>query len=143
MQLGEKHYRCIEMIIEGNKITEIAKLLGASRQSIYNWLDDDVFKAELNKQRQEIKKQGQDKILSKFDIYLNKIHDIALNSPSDNVKLNALEFLVEHVLGKATSKIEQTTKEDTKNNKQEDIDDLLKELEEDHIIIKKPNSKAI
>ena len=143
MQLGEKHYRCIEMIIEGNKITEIAKLLGASRQSIYNWLDDDVFKAELNKQRQEIKKQGQDKILSKFDIYLNKIHDIALNSPSDNVKLNALEFLVEHVLGKATSKIEQTTKEETKNNKQEDIDDLLKELEEDHIIIKKPNSKAI
>lgn len=143
MQLGEKHYRCIEMIIEGNKITEIAKLLGASRQSIYNWLEDDVFKAELNKQRQEIKKQGQDKILSKFDIYLNKIHDIALNSPSDNVKLNALEFLVEHVLGKATSKIEQTTKEDTKNNKQEDIDDLLKELEEDHIIIKKPNSKAI
>lgn len=143
MQLGEKHYRCMEMIIEGNKITEIAKLLGASRQSIYNWLDDDEFKAELNKQRQEIKKQGQDKILSKFDIYLNKIHDIALNSPSDNVKLNALEFLVEHVLGKATSKIEQTTKEDTKNNKQEDIDDLLKELEEDHIIIKKPNSKAI
>lgn len=134
MQLGEKHYRCIEMIIEGNKITEIAKLLGASRQSIYNWLDDDEFKAELDKQRQEIKKQGQDKILSKFDIYLNKIHDIALNSPSDNVKLNALEFLVEHVLGKATSKIEQTTN-NTCINKDVDIETLLAEVDTDDNVI--------
>lgn len=127
MVLGEKHYKCINLLIEGNKITEISKMLPASRQAIYNWLDDEEFKAELDKQRQEIKKRGQDKILAKFDTYIDKIHNIAMNSSSDNVKLNALEFLVEHIIGKPTSKIEQSIT-DNKNNNDIDIDDIIAEV---------------
>ena len=127
MVLGEKHYKCINLLIEGNKITEIAKMLPASRQAIYNWLDDEEFKAELDKQRQEIKKRGQDKILAKFDTYIDKIHDIALTSTSDNVKLNALEFLVEHVIGKPTSKQEIITS-DNKDNSAVNIDDIIAEV---------------
>ena len=127
MVLGEKHYKCINLLIEGNKITEIAKMLPASRQAIYNWLDDEEFKAELDKQRQEIKKRGQDKILAKFDTYIDKINDIALNSASDNVKLNALEFLVEHVIGKPTNKQEIITS-DSKDNDIKDIDDIIAEV---------------
>jgi predicted house-cleaning noncanonical NTP pyrophosphatase (MazG superfamily) len=127
MVLGEKHYKCINLLIEGNKITEIAKLLPASRQAIYNWLEDEEFKAELDKQRQEIKKRGQDKILAKFDTYIDKIHEIALNSSSDNVKLNALEFLVEHVVGKAPNKQEIITG-DSKDNDIQDIDDVINNI---------------
>ncbi|MDC4241812.1 transposase [Clostridium tertium] len=127
MVLGEKHYKCINLLIEGNKITEISKMLPASRQAIYNWLGDKEFKAELDKQRQEIKKRGQDKILAKFDTYIDKIHNIAMNSSSDNVKLNALEFLVEHIIGKPTSKIEQSIT-DNKNNNDIDIDDIIAEV---------------
>ncbi|MBU6135211.1 helix-turn-helix domain containing protein [Clostridium tertium] len=135
MVLGEKHYKCINLLIEGNKITEISKMLPASRQAIYNWLDDKEFKAELDKQRQEIKKRGQDKILAKFDTYIDKIHDIALTSTSDNVKLKALEFLVEHIVGKATSKQEIITF-DNKDNPTVNIDDILAELaDEDKDII--------
>lgn len=135
MVLGEKHYKCISMLIEGGKITEIAKNLPASRQSIYNWLEDEEFKAELDKERQEIKKRGKDRILNNFDVYLNKLNELALNSPSDNVKLNALEFLVEHIIGKPTSKTEITTTEDKKEDNV-DIDMLLKEIDE-------PNNNVI
>lgn len=129
MLMGEKHFRCIGMIIEGKKITEIARDLRASRQAIYNWLDDDMFKAELDSQRQEIKKRGQYKILNKFDTYLDKINDLALNSPSDNVKLNALEFLVENIIGKATTRIETTEVKEVKESVT-NIDDLLAEMED-------------
>lgn len=129
MVLGEKHYKCINLLIEGHKITDIAKILPSSRQAIYNWLDDDEFKAELDKQRQEIKKRGQDKILAKFDTYIDKINDIALNSASDNVKLNALEFLVEHVIGKPTSK-QEIIRTDNKDNSI-DIDNIINEVIKD------------
>lgn len=55
MILNEKHYKCIEYLIKGLKYTEIAKKVPCARQSIYDWLEDSSFKAELDKCRQEIK----------------------------------------------------------------------------------------
>lgn len=135
MQLADKHYKCIELIIKGYKYTEIAKMVPCNRQSIYNWLEDDGFKAELNKCRQEIKKQAENKVLSKVDIYMDKIEELAFKSESDNVKLNALELLLERSLGKPTTKIEQTIDKD-KDNNNIDIDNMVEELEleKDNII---------
>lgn len=144
MQLNEKHYKCIEYLIKGYKYTEIAKKVPCSRQAIYDWLDDNIFKAELDKCRQEIKTTAQNKILGQTDTYLQKIEEIAFNSASDNVKLNALEFLWESVYGKATTKIEQTTEnKSNSNDRAKDIDDLLAEIEEDNIVISKVKTKAI
>lgn len=143
MQLTEKHYKMIEYLIKGYKYTEIAEKVPCARQTIYNCLDDSDFKAELDKCRQEIKNTAQAKILGKTDTYLEKIEEIAFNSASDNVKLNALEFLWETVYGKATTKIEQTT-EDKNNhdNKSKDLDDLLDEIQEDNIVIPRPKTKG-
>lgn len=130
MQLTEKHYRIIEYLIKGYKYTEIAEMVPCARQTIYNCLDDADFRAELDKCRHEIKNTAQSKILAKTDTYLSKIEDIAFNSASDNVKLNALQFLWETVYGKATAKVEQTI--DNKvddNNKLDDMSNLLNELE--------------
>lgn len=144
MQLTERHYKCIEYIIKGYKYTEIAKKVPCSRQAIYDWLEDNDFKAELDKCRQEIKNTAQNKILGKTDTYLEKIEDIAFNSASDNVKLNALTFLWETVYGKATSKIEQTTENKNKDdNKVKDVNELLEELKENNIVIPKTKDKAI
>ena len=119
MQLSEKHYKCIELLIKGYNYTEIAN----------DWLDDATFKAELDKCRHEIKTTAKNRILGKTDTYLAKIEDIAFNSPSDNVKLNALEFLWETVYGKATTKIEQSNTDDNDKKDIKDIDSMLKEID--------------
>jgi orotate phosphoribosyltransferase-like protein len=47
--LNESHYKAIELLLEGKKNQEIAETLGVHRNSITNWLKDDVFQAELRK----------------------------------------------------------------------------------------------
>lgn len=136
MQLNEKHYKCIELLIKGLKYTEIAKKVPCSRQSIYDWLADADFSLALDKSRQEIKTQTNNKVLAKIDTYIDKIEQLAENSQSDNVKLNALQFLYESVMGKASSKIEQTI---TTNNKEDndiiDLDSYAYELPNDDTIM--------
>lgn len=142
MQLSEKHYKCIELLLKGYKQTEIAKKVPCSRQSINDWLKDDIFKAELDKCRQEIKNATQNKMLGKTDTYLAEIESIAFNSSSDNVKLNALTFLWETVYGKATTKIEQSNTDTTGKNDNVDIDQLINEVKEDNNVITLPTGKA-
>ena len=134
MVLTEKHYKCIELICRGLKYTEIAKKVPCSRQAIYDWLGDKDFVENLDKCRQEIKTQGNNRILAKVDTYIDKIEEIAFNSTSDNVKLNALQFLYEAVNGKATSKVEQTI---TSNDKDKGIEDM------DAIVDSLPNDSSI
>lgn len=123
MILAEKHFKAIDLIIEGKNLTDISKILKVSRTSIYNWLKDKEFNNELDKRKQEIKSKGMDKMLCELELHLNNISDLALNSSSDAVRLNASSFYVEHVLGKATTKIEATTdsKEDEKDMNMDEI----------------------
>ncbi|HAT4114430.1 TPA: IS630 transposase-related protein [Clostridium perfringens] len=123
MILAEKHLKAIDLIIEGKNLTDISKILKVSRTSIYNWLKDKEFNNELNKRKQEIKSKGMDKMLCELELHLNNISNLALNSASDAVRLNASSFYVEHVLGKATTKIETNTdsKEDEKDLNMDEI----------------------
>lgn len=123
MILAEKHLKAIDLIIEGKNLTDISKILKVSRTSIYNWLKDKEFNNELNKRKQEIKSKGMDRMLCELELHLNNISNLALNSASDAVRLNASSFYVEHVLGKATTKIEATTdsKEDEKDMNMDEI----------------------
>lgn len=142
MQLSEKHYKCIELLIKGYKYTEIAEMVPCNRQSIYNWLEDKDFKVELDKCRHEIKNATKNKVLGKTDTYLSKIEDLAFNSTSDNVKLNALTFLWETVYGKATTKIEQNTEVTTGDNKPVNINDMINSIKEDNNVVELPLDKA-
>lgn len=142
MQLSEKHYKCIELLIKGYKYTEIAEMVPCNRQSIYNWLEDKDFKVELDKCRHEIKNATKNKVLGKTDTYLSKIEDLAFNSTSDNVKLNALTFLWETVYGKATTKIEQNTEVTTGDNKPVNINDMINSIKEENNVVELPLDKA-
>lgn len=128
MVLSEKHLKCIDLIMEDRAYTDIAKILKISRASIYNWLGDKEFKCELDKRKQEIKDKGMSKMVCELDIHLTNIHNLALNSASDNVRLNASAFYIEHVLGKPTTRIEQSIDSDDKT-KVKDMEELLKEVD--------------
>ena len=47
--LNENHYKAIELLLEGKKNQEIADDLGVHRNSITNWLKEELFQAELRK----------------------------------------------------------------------------------------------
>ncbi|MDB2071390.1 helix-turn-helix domain-containing protein [Clostridium paraputrificum] len=130
MQLSEKHFECINLLIKGYKITEIANKLPASRTAIYNWLADDEFKAELNKQKQEIKDSGKSRIVNKLDTYIDRIEDLALNATSEKTKLDATALLLAYAIGKPTNKQEiEYTGTDSNHDITEEVDNILEELD--------------
>ncbi|WP_455796483.1 hypothetical protein [Clostridium butyricum] len=48
--LTEKHIRAVELILKETN-TSIGKKIGVSRNSVAAWKDDELFKAELSKQK--------------------------------------------------------------------------------------------
>jgi len=116
------------MLIKGDKYTEIAEKVPCSRQTIYDWLKDETFKAEMDKYLLDIKTTAQNKILGKTDTYLSKMEELAFTSASDNVKLNALQFLWETVYGKATTKIETNSIDDDKTKTGKSMEELMEDL---------------
>jgi transposase len=102
----------ITMLIEGERITDIARKIGVSRTSIYTWKDNDEVKAELNRRTQDIKNQGNAYILKDVRTYIDEIKNIAKNSTDQRVKLSANRYLLDRTLGTPTT----TGDEDMDNN---------------------------
>ena len=130
MIIDAQKRECINLLIEGKKITDIAKEIGVSRTSIYNWMDNEEFKAELGKTLQRIKSEGEQRILSDLNTYIDNIKYLATKARSEKTRLDANTYLTDRVLGKTTSKLE--IKEDNKQ-KEENINilDEIEEFEED------------
>ena len=129
MQLGEKQYRAMELIIQGETISDIAKMLKVSRGTIYNWLDDENFKADLNKQRQEIKNASKERINACIGIYISELHKIATTSQSEKARIEASTYLLNRILGTPTRVQQDITEEETKENNNIDIDSVLEEID--------------
>lgn len=129
MQLGEKHYKAIEYIIKGENISSVANLTGVSRTALYNWLDDNEFKAELNRQRQEIINSSKERINANVGVYIAELHKIATTSQSEKARIEASTYLLNRVLGtptRITADITEDSKDDSNNI---DIDNVLEEIE--------------
>lgn len=47
--LNENQYKAIGLLLEGKKNVEIAEELGIHRNTVTNWLKEDLFQAELRK----------------------------------------------------------------------------------------------
>lgn len=134
MVLNKRHYEAIELLIKGENITNVAKIVGVDRTSIYNWFKDKEFKATLNEYQQSIKTEGENILKSKLTTYIQELEKIALTGKSEKNKLDALEYLVNRVMGTPTNKVEQTI-EDKKEDDNIDIDDLINDVvKEDNVI---------
>ena len=110
MVITSTHKKCIDLYICGTRITDICKQCNISRQTFYNWLKDEDFKAELEKRKSDLKDE-------KSKMYLSEIEEIALHGKSESCKLNALKYLMDKVL------------EDKKESKKESIEEKDKNEE--------------
>ena len=125
MLLNQKHLDAIEELMKGENISNIAKKLKVSRASIYNWLDDEEFKLELDKRRQIISRNALNRVNIKVNEYLEGIEKIAKTTDNDNTALTAYGMLLDRALGKATAKQDISVTNNNSVNEEINLDDLL------------------
>lgn len=127
-EISELQSQIIDLILEGHRMTEIAKETGVRRTQIYRWLDREAFKAELESRRAQLRKAASDKITGKVDHLVSNMLDMANNSTDNRVRFNANKYLLDRALGipVAAKEVVTTDGSDKGNN----TNDLKKELEE-------------
>lgn len=126
--LDKRQRKAIALLIENQyKKTEIADMVGVTRQTIYNWLENEEFVTELNDTLHKIKVFGENSIKANLQQYINQIQKLAVTAESEKTRLEAATYLVDRVLGKTTSKIDLTA--EAKQTVEENSEDILRSFE--------------
>ena len=138
--LTEKQVRAIDLIIKGETLSDVARLVGVSRQTVSFWKNsDELFKAELEKSIQGLKSQVNARILDNMTPLMDKLIKIALKSSSDKTSLDAIIYALNRVCGTPTNKTQDVTEDQDKDNKNANIEDMLKALNDNEKVIKLPD----
>lgn len=127
--LSKQQSDMIDMILEGHTMTEIAKVIGVHRSTLYVWKDLDFVRAELDERRRQLRKSASDKITGQVNFLADEMLKLAKESSDQRVKYNAIKYLLDRSLGIPTA-----TKEDVNtsgdNDKDKDTNTLKRDLEE-------------
>lgn len=127
-EVNELQSKVIDDILEGKKMTEIAKENGLYRSILYRWLKDDAFKAELEARRAQLRKSASDKITGRVNNLVDNMLDLAENSTDNRVKYNSIKYLLDRALGTPVAAKEETNTSTGKENT--DKNTLKAELED-------------
>ncbi|SHK42061.1 phBC6A51 family helix-turn-helix protein [Desulforamulus aeronauticus] len=132
--LDDKKVRCIEMLVQGELTkTEIAKRLQIDRTTIYNWLDNKEFMAELDKRLQEIKTLGEKEFNAKLLKAIDEYWYLIQTTKDSRTKEKALSYWIDRSLGKTVSQfnINATAKQENADIKPEDLEKEFEEWEDE------------
>lgn len=130
--LDEAKINCIEYLIAGMEKTEIAKLIGKSRQAIYDWINkDEEFKAELGRRLHDRKIEATRKINVKLPQALDKLWYLIEHAQSEKTQGDLLKYWIDREMGTPTAKTQDITgKEDKKVLTNEEIEDEFSKFKE-------------
>ncbi|NFB29989.1 helix-turn-helix domain-containing protein [Clostridium botulinum] len=123
--LTVKQSDMVTMLIEGHSITDIAKKLNVTRNTIYAWMNKDNVKAELDKRKRELANQGNQIILKDLTTYIGNIKELANDNSDKRVSLAANQYLLNRIYGNPTNVVEDNTSD---NNDNIDTNALEQEL---------------
>ena len=141
--LNEKQMQAIELIAEGETLTDVARIIGASRTSVSTWKNkNELFKAELNKYIQGMKDGVDKRIMNNINPLIDRAIRIALKGKSDKTSLDAIIYLLNRVLGTPTNKTQDITDTDKEDNTV-DINSLLEEIKEEKPKLELLNKECI
>lgn len=124
----KKKQKAVELLINGDLTKkEIAEELGITRQTLYKWMNDERFQAELQKQTDQIKRQAALFIDRKALKAAQKLWE--LTECGDNrTKDSAVNSILNRSIGKANTNI---TIEDNRENKGFDLAGALAAIKAD------------
>ena len=120
--------KVIDLILEGHKMTEIAKETGIYRSQLYRWLNNEVFQVELEARRAQLRKSANDKITGQVNTLADEMLKLATTSTDQRVKLQAIKYLMDRALGTPTIAREEAP--NTSDDKAKDTNTLKKELDD-------------
>ena len=141
--LNEKQMQAIELIAKGETLTDVARIIGASRTSVSTWKNkNELFKAELNKYIQGMKDGVDKRIMNNINPLVDRAIRIALKGKSDKTSLDAIIYLLNRVLGTPTNKTQDITDTDKEDNTV-DINSLLEEIKEEKPKLELLNKECI
>lgn len=107
--LNERQIKGAKLYSEGYTPTEIAKELGVNRSTFYDWLKKEEFTSEVDRYKAEIVTTAEKQMTNKVTNYIHALEDIALAGRSEKNRVDALTYLLDRVLGKSTTKIQDVT----------------------------------
>ena len=110
--MDEKKLRYCVLTLAGEDKVSIAKQLNISRQTLYNWAETAEVKQELEQMHRDIKDSATQKITGRLDLYIDELNRLALNSKDARTQAQILTYLVDKVVGKNVSRIENINSED-------------------------------
>ena len=126
-EISLQQYDMIALYLKGENISDIAKKLNVNRKTIYNWLDKDNVKAELDKRRRDLTNQANQILMKDITTYIENIQELARDKSDKRVCLAANQYLINRLYGNPTNSI---VTEDKTDNKKEDFDlDILDEVD--------------
>ncbi|MDE3397152.1 helix-turn-helix domain containing protein, partial [Clostridioides difficile] len=76
-ELSEDESNAVYLLISGLTVTEVAKAIGVTRQTIYNWMNREHIRKEIDRRKQELTNQGNLLILKDLETYINNIKELA------------------------------------------------------------------
>lgn len=92
----------LTMLMKGENITDIAKTLNVNRGTIYNWLNKESVKTELNRRKQELATQANQLIMRDLATYIDNIKALANQKDDKRVSLAANQYMVNRAIGTPT-----------------------------------------
>ena len=134
--LNNKQLQAISMLMDNVQKSEIASKLGVSRTTLYKWIDNEEFKLELDRRRQEISKHALSDLKGDTKQILEAVKELGYKAESEAVRLSALNSLLDRILGKATAK-QEIELSNTDNNADIDLDSLLEDKDSNVIDLDK------
>lgn len=126
--LTSKESDMITMLINGENITDIAKKLNITRQTVYNWMNKDNIKAELDRRRRELATQGNNLIMKDLTTYIDNIKELAKDKSDKRVSLAANQYLLNRIYGNPTNVIEENNNEGNDNTDPNELQTQINEF---------------
>ena len=96
-ELSESKVIAIQALMRSRTYTEAAEAAGISRVTLYRWLKDDLFKAELSKQKNELIDRSSRKLAGALDQAVDVLVDL-LEAKQPNVRRLAAGNLIDYCL---------------------------------------------
>jgi hypothetical protein len=126
--LSEKQINVCELIATGIPITEVSKVSGVARSTIYEWKKLDEFNAEVSRFGQEYINAAQGRLKCAATVAADEIIKLLKEGRYEKTRLAAAQDILDRNLGKATTRVEL---DDSRNDKENiDADILDQELNE-------------
>lgn len=134
--LNNKQLKAIDMLMDGVNKTAIADKIKVNRTTLYNWLENEEFKLELDRRQQEISRHALSDLKGDTKQILEAVKKLGYEAESEAVRLSALNSLLDRILGKATAK-QEIELSNTDNNADVDLDSLLEDKDSNVIDLDK------